>query len=143
MWKNLDRLDIGDNRIGDKGAMMIGRNPTWKRLEYLNLGANQIGFRGQVALVRNPVWRWINKLDLRSNSKSIWKPTLERINALKTIDKMNPKRIRNYVPPSETVIYEFPLNIEELNMSEVSSSYNVSTNHLIWTAIKFVNQFKV
>ena len=93
-WKKLERLYIDSNRIGCKGASMIGRNQTWKRLEYLNLEANQIGFQGQVALARNSTWRFIKDMNLMDNRR----PTSERINALRAIALVNPKRIDISLP---------------------------------------------
>ena len=48
-----NKLLLGWNPIGNKGAAGIASNASWKKLKVLNLAANRIGDEGAIALGRD------------------------------------------------------------------------------------------
>ena len=61
------KLELASNKIGDIGAIEIGKSMTWVNLEVLDLSGNEIGDEGARTLDGNNTWEKLTKLDLSSN----------------------------------------------------------------------------
>ena len=66
-WKNLRVLDLARNKLGDEGCAAIGRNKTWSYLELLYLNKNEIGDKGAIAIGSNTTWKNLLELSFGFN----------------------------------------------------------------------------
>ena len=61
------KLELASNKIGDIGAIEIGKSMIWVNLEVLDLSGNEIGDEGARTLDGNNTWEKLTKLDYSSN----------------------------------------------------------------------------
>ena len=86
-----NKLLLGWNPIGSKGAAAIASNASWKKLKVLNLAANRIGDEGAIALGRGDISFWVSHyLTMKLGGKArLLLVVLQR--GVKTIKLMNTK----------------------------------------------------
>ena len=95
IWMNLEILDLSKNEIGDIGAGTIGENNTWEKLVKLDLSSNKINEkRTVISFCINGTWKALKYLYLRDNPA-----VLEATDTLKVIEDITSKSLEEIELP--------------------------------------------
>ena len=67
-WKNLRKLDLSSNKIGNKGCQVLASTKAWKNLKSVILQENTIGEEGIHEIVKKKPWPNLEEINFSQNS---------------------------------------------------------------------------
>ena len=126
--KNLKKLDLSQNNIGDEGAISIAGNDLWINLTALNLSSNSIGTKGIAALITNKTWNCLQNLELIHNPSEV-----EEKDLLQTIKNIPSTKLEKLTLPGvqldhellQIIKYSVPESINEISLGKKKYGNNV------------------